>query len=281
LADAKSNYLENIILNHVLRNTSYTPPTTVYACLYLNDGVGPTDENKGQEVKGVGYARTEITFGAPSGGVVSNSADVVFPTATADWGNIGYMGIKDASAVDVVIEDCDEDAWNEYVDPDVTSDIDTTDKKVGSASVKLTVGDNASAGDILATEAIASTDISDAWQIALWIKCSVATAAGDLQLLLDDMANCASPLETLNIPALTANTWTRVALPLATPANLTALISIGLKYAMDIGACDIWLDDVTAIKGNLLYYGALTVAKTVYNGDVAKFPAGDLQVQEL
>lgn len=281
MAEAKSNYLEGKILNHVLRNTAYTSPTTVYACLYLNNGVGPTDEDKGQEVKGAGYARQAITFGAPSspGGVSSNSADVTFPTATADYGTVGFVGIKDASNVDVVVEDC-EDTWNESVDPDVTSEIDTTDYKVGAASVKLTVSANASAGDILATEAITSLNISNAYQIALWIKCSINTAAGDLRLLLDDTANCASPLETLSIPALTAGTWTRVALPLTTPANLTAIISVGLKYAVDIGACVIWLDDITAIKGNLLYYGALTQAKAVYNGDVAKFLAGSLQVQE-
>lgn len=273
---AKSAYLRDKILNHVLRNVTYAPPSAVYACLYTSD---PTIEDKGQEVKGGGYARTAVTFGAPSNGVSSNSADVIFPVATADWGTIGYVGIKDASAVDVVIEDC-EDAWNEYVDPDVTSDIDTTDKKVGSASVKLTVADTASGGDILATEAITSLNMSDAWQVALWIKCSVDVSAGYLQLLLDDTANCASPLETLNIPALTANTWTRVALPLANPSALTAVISIGIKQVADIGACTIWLDDITAIKGKLLYHGALTIAKTIYNGDVARFVAGELQVQE-
>lgn len=276
MVNAKSNYLENKFLDHVLRNTAYTPPAAVYAALYLTD---PTEEDKGQEVKGGSYTRKAITFGSASGGQVSNSADVTFPTATADWGNITHMAIKDASAADVVVEDC-EDAWDEYVDADVTVTADSTDKKVGSASVKLSVAAGASAGDILATEAISSMDLSGAYQIALWIKCSVATAAGDLQLLLDDTAQCATPLEILNIPVLTANTWTRVALPLATPANLTAVISVGLKYAVDVGACDIWLDDITAIKGNLLYYGALTSARNVYTDDIVKFLANSLTVQE-
>jgi len=280
VADAKSNWLENKILDHVLRNTVYTPAATVYAALYINNGVGSTDEDKGQEVKGGGYARTAITFGAASGGQVSNSADVTFPTATADWGTIGYIGIKDASNIDVVVENC-EDAWNESIDPDVTSELDTVDYKVDAGAVKLTVAAGASAGDILATEAISSLNITNAHSIALWIKCSVNTAAGDLKLLLDDTANCASPLETLNIPALVADTWTRVILPLSSPGSLTALISVGLKYAVDIGACVIRLDDITAVKGNLLYYGALTTAKTIYNGDVAKFTTGNLQVQEL
>lgn len=278
---AKSDYLEGKILNHVLRNTAYTPPAAVYACLHLNNGVGLRDDDVGEEVKGGSYARTAITFGAPSspGGVSSNSADVTFPTASADWGTVGFLAIKDAANVDVIVEDC-EDAWDESVDPDVTSELDTTDKKVGAGSVKLAVAAGASAGDILATEAITSLNIANAYQIALWIKCSVNTEAGDLQLLLDNDAKCVSPLETLNIPALVAGEWTRVALTLATPASLTAIISVGLKYTVDIGACNIWLDDITAVKGNLLYYGAVTTAKIVYNGDIAKFLAGSLQVQE-
>jgi hypothetical protein len=35
-------------------------------------------------------------MGAPSNGVSLNSADVTFPTATASWGVVGWIGINDA-----------------------------------------------------------------------------------------------------------------------------------------------------------------------------------------
>ena len=89
-----SNYLENAIINAVLRNTSYTSPTTVYVGLFTND---PTDADAGTEVSGGSYARTAVTFGAPSNGVSTNSADVTFPTATASWGTVSHIGIHDAS----------------------------------------------------------------------------------------------------------------------------------------------------------------------------------------
>ena len=89
-----SNYLENAIINAVLRNTSYTSPTTVYVGLYTDD---PTDADAGTEVSGGSYARTSVTFGAPSNGVSTNSADVTFPTATASWGTVTHIGIHDAS----------------------------------------------------------------------------------------------------------------------------------------------------------------------------------------
>ena len=89
-----SNFLENALINAVLRNTSYTSPATVYVSLYTSD---PTDADYGTEVSGGSYARTAVTFGAPSNGVTTNSADVTFPTATASWGTVTHIGIHDAS----------------------------------------------------------------------------------------------------------------------------------------------------------------------------------------
>ena len=91
-----SNYLENAIINAVLRNTAYTSPSTVYVSLYTSD---PTDADTGTEVStsGTGYARQAVTFGAPSNGVSTNSADVTFPTATSSFGTVTHIGIHDAS----------------------------------------------------------------------------------------------------------------------------------------------------------------------------------------
>lgn len=89
-----SNYLENALINAVLRNTTYTSPATVYVSLWTTD---PTDAGSGNEVSGGSYARTSVTFGAPSNGVTSNSADVTFPQATASWGVVGWIGLNDAS----------------------------------------------------------------------------------------------------------------------------------------------------------------------------------------
>ena len=89
-----SNFLENALINAVLRNTTYTSPATVYVSLYTSD---PTDADTGTEVSGGSYARTAVTMGAPSNGVSTNSADVTFPTATGSWGTVTHIGIHDAS----------------------------------------------------------------------------------------------------------------------------------------------------------------------------------------
>jgi len=89
-----SNFLEDALINATLRNTTYTSVATVYVSLWTSD---PTDAGSGTEVSGNSYARTAVTFGAPSNGASTNSADVTFPTATGSWGVVGWIGINDAS----------------------------------------------------------------------------------------------------------------------------------------------------------------------------------------
>lgn len=88
-----SNYLENKLLDHVLRNVSYTSPTTTYVGLFT---VAPTDTTSGTEVSGGSYARQALAVTTASAGIVTSSADVTFPQATANWGTISHIGILDA-----------------------------------------------------------------------------------------------------------------------------------------------------------------------------------------
>ena len=91
-----SNYLENALINATLRNTSYTSPTTVYVALFTSD---PTDAGSGTEVSGGSYARTSVTFAAPSNGVSVSNADCTFPQCTSTWGTVGWIGLYDALTV--------------------------------------------------------------------------------------------------------------------------------------------------------------------------------------
>ena len=152
------------------------------------------------------------------------------------------------SSVEAVQIDDATDVWDELgAVSNVTNLKDTKDYKRGPASFRMVVTAGAAAGLILATKKIDSKNIAGMDFQEFWIKCSVATSANDLQLLLDDTAQCTSPLETLNVPALTADTWTYVRVALANPELDTAIISVGLKYTVDIGACTIWLNHVKTV----------------------------------
>ncbi len=88
---AFSNYLENKILLHVLSNTAYTSPATVYLGLHTAD---PTDAGSGTEVSGGSYARQSFAS-TISGNAASNTSAIEFPTATGSWGTVGWVAVWD------------------------------------------------------------------------------------------------------------------------------------------------------------------------------------------
>jgi hypothetical protein len=139
--------------------------------------------------------------------------------------------------------------FDERTDGNFTQSLDTEDRKQGTQSLKMVIASGASAGDFV-TDSITSKDISKYDTIEMWVKSTVATSAGNLKLLLDDSASCASPLETLSIPALSANTWTFVRMSLSNPETDTAIISVGLEYDSDIGAVTVWIDDIVAVEND-------------------------------
>jgi len=140
-------------------------------------------------------------------------------------------------------------AFDETVDGDIAASTDTQDKKQGTASAKFIVAGAATGGEI-ATDSITSKNISKYDYLECWVKSTVATSAGNLKILLDDSASCASPLEELEVPALTADTWTYVRMKLSTPELDTEIISIGLEYDAELGACQIRLDDIKVVAND-------------------------------
>jgi hypothetical protein len=90
-----SNYLENALINHTLRNSALSAPSAVYVSLHT---ANPDEDASGAELSGSAYARQAATFGAPSNGVSTTSADINFPQATGSWGTVSHIGIWDASS---------------------------------------------------------------------------------------------------------------------------------------------------------------------------------------
>lgn len=93
-----SNFLTAALLNQVFRNQAYTRPAIIYVALYTSD---PTKADTGQEVKGGAYARQTVAFSAPEieGGkqTIKNSAQIQYAVATADWGLVTHVGLRDAA----------------------------------------------------------------------------------------------------------------------------------------------------------------------------------------
>ena len=90
-----SDYLEVKLLNLTLNGTAFTAVNDPYVSLHTAD---PTDAGTGAEVTGGSYARTAASFSTATVGVVATDADVTFPTATATWGAVGWIGLWDAAS---------------------------------------------------------------------------------------------------------------------------------------------------------------------------------------
>lgn len=88
---ALSNYLADALLDHTLRNTAYTSPTTVYLALY---SVATDADDAGTEVTGGSYARQAVTFGAAVDGVAISSGAVQFTGMPAT--DVVGSGVYDA-----------------------------------------------------------------------------------------------------------------------------------------------------------------------------------------
>ena len=74
---AMSNYLENKVLDYVLRDQADWAPTAVYLSLHT---ANPDEDGSGTEVSGGSYARQAITFNAAhaTNGTIDNSSEETF-----------------------------------------------------------------------------------------------------------------------------------------------------------------------------------------------------------
>jgi len=87
-----SNYYENKILDHMVRGTTFTPPTVRLALHTADPGEAGSTAT---EVTGGSYARKNVTFGAASGGTITLSSAADFagmPSST-----IKYVALWDST----------------------------------------------------------------------------------------------------------------------------------------------------------------------------------------
>lgn len=101
----KSDTYRSNVIDHLLGNVSFTPPATLYAALYT---VAPTESGGGVEVSGGSYARVSVTnnltnFPAATLGTKSNGTSIVFPTATASWGQVTSFGLHSHATNDALV----------------------------------------------------------------------------------------------------------------------------------------------------------------------------------
>ena len=128
------------------------------------------------------------------------------------------------------------------------------DKRGSALKFTLNDGGDLAAGTFL-YDTITSKDISQYDYIEFWIKCSTATSAGNLKIHLDNGAITAdgNDLESISVPALTADTWTFIRAKLTNPELNTAIISVGLEQDSDLNSSTkyfVWLDEIRVVRND-------------------------------
>ena len=127
-----------------------------------------------------------------------------------------------------------------------TSSINTTDKKEGTGSADVTAASGFATGTAAYKDLDATVDISKLDSIALWVKSDINTAAGDIEIVVDDTAGCGSPLENLDLPVLVTSTWSLVTLGISDNSDMTAIKCVGLFIAVDNGTQNVKMDEIVA-----------------------------------
>ncbi len=267
-----ATFLEDELYDHLFRNAAYTSPTTVYAALF--DTTASTANLEAGtltgEVSGNAYARTSITFGAPTNGLGANSAAVTFPAASGgNWGTLRYMAIMDASTSgnvlmytqmdsDVIINDGNQFQFN-------TGDIDVDFKPAGSEIANVLSNE-------LYDHVMRNTGHTSPTNVYLFLMDSTAVE-GELEA------------STWTNEIGGSRGYTRIALTVTAPSNGAG--SNSGDHTFDVAVTTNWgtvrwvgiTSSNTLGAGVVLVYTQLDSDVVINIGNTLQFNGGDLDIQ--
>ena len=132
-----SNFLENRVLDHVLRVAAYTQPSGLWLALFNNtSGNAATNLEAGTltdetSTSGSAYGRKTVTFAAASSGTSATNATVTFDAATANWGTITHVAVMDAATSGNVL------FWGAVTTPKTIETGDTFQVTSGNLTIAL------------------------------------------------------------------------------------------------------------------------------------------------
>lgn len=259
-----SDYAEQKIINHVLRNTAWTSPgANVWVAAHTAD---PTDAGGGAEVPlSNNYGRVQVTtWDDPTTTRATQNTNVItFPTASGSWGTVSHIGVWDAQTGGNLLF-------------------------YGALSVSKTIGVNdiftIAAGDLdfslggaysnyLAKKIIdhmlrntAYTTPGTSVYVALYSSSPTAADSGAEIQTPGTYAYARKQITTWDAPTATGATQNTnlEAFTAANGGNWGTVAHVGIRDASTLG--------------NLLFWGALDASKVVNDADTFQFAAGALDI---
>jgi hypothetical protein len=256
---AKTHYLNNAILNAVLKNSGSIPtPATLYVALNTS---ASTPSTPGTECADANYTRQTVTFGTVTATFVHSNVVLNFFGAGAATG---------ATIVEVAIYDQVTGGNELYYAP-------------VSPSVVVGAGDTAQLanGNLTVTE---NGTESQYFSQAL-LNAVLKAAAYTNPTTVYGALNTTTSTNTVPGTEVVDGSYARIALSFGTPASgvvasntVTSFFGSGVATGPYTVVEFAIYDQVTG--GNELFYGNLTSPKTVNAGDTLFFASGNITVTE-
>jgi hypothetical protein len=161
--------------------------------------------------------------------------------------------------------------WSQNIDATGSTARDTTQAKFGDASLKLTMTDSGSSGQVVErTQVRAEVDATEVWSFSVWVHVTaLSSAKAGLVLLYDD----GSATTTTSYQTSTTSDWTKLTL-----ANQTAPSGAGqvtIKLRLEATAAD--ATGVAYFDGAMLVLSASSPDSWVGGHNVANGFADDSQ----
>lgn len=266
-----TDFAELELLDHVF-NAAYSPPTTVYLALATAD---PTDAAAGASMNEVAnsgsYARTAITFGAAASRRVTQNATVNFPQATGSWGTVTHWAIVDTNTYgsgNVL-------AHGTFATSKSIVSGNTPSIASGQVYVEFSAGEisdylaNALLDFMFRNQAFSQPDT----YVAL---CSATVSDNDTGTTITEPSGNGYARTQVNPNGGASPTWDLAA---AGVVDNGADVDLGPASGgswgtvVAVAICD------AATLGNLLMYDNDMADQAVGDGDTARFPVGDLDMQ--
>jgi len=123
---------------------------------------------------------------------------------------------------------------------------DTSDRREGSASNEITVAAGAGTAETVATDSFSAVNMRGHTNVEFWIKSNITTTSSSFRFQLNEGS---TNRETIAIPALASDSWTRVDLALVNPELDSAISRFVVQTgSSDIGAAVLHVDEVAGYK---------------------------------
>jgi len=259
-----SNYIENEVLDHVLRTGSWTPPTNLYVGLSTAD---PTDDASGiSEPSGNGYARVNHnSWDAAASRATENTGTITFPEASGSWGTITHFFV-----------------CNHLSNTNWGTDVELIAHGTLSSSKTIGAGDNASFQDGAIDVSFNSGGISNYLANAILdhiFGTTVYDATANLYVALstanptDDASGVAEPSGG-NYSRVNHDNWDAAA---SGATENTGAITFPQASASWGTVTHFAMYDASS-GGNMLFYGALDNSRAIGQQDTPSFADGALDI---